>query len=92
MCIRDRVLPIKGFNYLPRQEQSNGRIAAYNFEVSVDGKKWETVVEKGRFRNTNQRQQKMFDKTIKMRYFKITTLREVSNSSYSSIAEIGVEL
>ena len=86
------LLEVKGFYYLPRQDGSNGRIASYNFEVSADGKKWETIVEKGRFWNYEGRQEKMFDNPVKMRYFKITTLREVSNSAYSSIAEIGVVL
>ena len=86
------VLTVKGLDYLPRQEQSNGRIAEYKLEVSTDGKSWETVIEKGRFRNSSQRQQKMFDQARQMRYFRLTTLREVSNSFYSSIAEIGVVL
>ncbi len=86
------VLTLKGFDYLPRQEQGNGRIAEYKLELSTDGKTWKTVVEKGHFRNTNQRQEKMFDKPEKARYFKITTLREVNNSFYSSAAEVGVIL
>ncbi len=86
------VLEVKGFYYLPRQDGSNGRIASYNFEVSADGKKWESIVEKGRFWNYEGRQEKIFDKPVKMRYFKITTLREVNNSAFSSIAEIGVVL
>jgi beta-galactosidase len=86
------VLEAKGFYYLPRQDGSNGRIANYNFEVSTDGKKWETVIENGRFWNFEGKQEKIFDKPMKMRYFKITTLREVNNSAYSSIAEIGVVL
>ena len=86
------LLTVKGFEYLPRQEQSNGRIAEYNLEVSKDGKNWEMMVEKGQFRNTNRRQQKMFDKAVKIRYFRVTTLREVNNSFYSSAAEIGVIL
>lgn len=84
------VLDIKGFRYLPRQDQSNGRIASYTFEVSTDGKNWEMVVERGRFWNSGQLMEHEFDKSIKARYFKITSLREVSNSFYTSIAEIGV--
>lgn len=88
----NEVLTVKGLEYLPRQEQSNGRIAEYKLEVSLDGKSWETVIERGRFRNTRQRQQEMFEQARKIRYFRLTTLREVSNSFYSSIAEIGVVL
>lgn len=85
-------LNIIGFEYLPRQEQSNGRIAEYNLEVSLDGKNWKTVVEKGHFWNSRRRQEKMFDQPEKARYFRITALREVSNSFYSSAAEVGVIL
>ena len=86
------VLTVKGFEYLPRQEQSNGRIAEYNLEVSLDGKNWKMVVKNGHFQNSRNLQQKMFDKPEKMRYFKITTLREVNNSFYSSAAEVGIIL
>jgi beta-galactosidase len=86
------VLTVKGLSYLPRQEMSNGRIAEYNLEVSLDGENWKTVIENGQFTNTGNRQQKMFDKPEKMRYFRITTLREVRNNFYSSVAEVGVVL
>ncbi len=86
------VLSVKGLDYLPRQGQSNGRIAVYNLEVSIDGKKWDTVVENGTFKNTSVRQQKMFDKILKFRYFKVTTKKEVNNSFFSSVAEIGIVL
>jgi beta-galactosidase len=86
------VLELKGFSYLPRQDSWNGRIATYNFEVSADGENWETVVENGRFAYSDDRQEKMFDKTYKVRYMRITTLREVRRSFYSSIAELGVIL
>ena len=86
------VISAKGLDYLPRQGQSNGRIAVYDMEVSVDGKNWETVIKNGRFKNNSVRQQKMFGKTMKFRYFKIITKREVNNNSFSSIAEIGVVL
>jgi hypothetical protein len=31
---------IAGFTYLPRQDMPNGRIADYEFYVSVDGVNW----------------------------------------------------
>ena len=81
---------VKGIDYLPRQNNANGRIAVYDLEVSIDGENWETVVENGTFENTTVRQKKMFPKTMKIRYFKITTKKEVNNKIDSSIAEIGV--
>ncbi len=34
---------ISGFKYLPRQDVANGRIAAYEFQVSKDGFTWGTI-------------------------------------------------
>ncbi|AUX33957.1 uncharacterized protein SOCE836_061250 [Sorangium cellulosum] len=39
---------ISGFKYLPRQNQANGRIADYEFQVSSDGQSWVTLCA-GRF-------------------------------------------
>jgi beta-galactosidase len=86
------MLTVKGIDYLPRQGQSNGRIAMYDFEVSKDGKNWNKVVTDGTFKNSAQRQQKIFDKPAECRYFKIITKKEVNNNFFSSIAEIGVVL
>jgi hypothetical protein len=44
----------------------------------------------GTFRNSNASQKKMFDQTIKIRFFRLITTREITNAFYSSIAEIGV--
>lgn len=48
------------------------------------------IDENGTFENTTERQKKMFSKAMKIRYFKITTKKEVNNKFFSSIAEIGV--
>ena len=40
---------ITGFSYLPRQDQANGRIAAWSFFVSKDGASWGTAVKTGTF-------------------------------------------
>ncbi|WP_289055638.1 glycoside hydrolase family 2 TIM barrel-domain containing protein [Carboxylicivirga marina] len=85
-------LAVKGIKYLPRQDAENGRIAVYKFEVSIDGKNWETVVEEGTFPNSNSWQNKLFGKTMSIRYFRITSLEEVNKRFYCSIAEIGVIL
>jgi hypothetical protein len=41
--------PLTGFSYLPRQDQANGRIAAWSFFVSKDGASWGTAVKTGTF-------------------------------------------
>lgn len=46
---------ITGFQYRPRQDQQNGRIADYEFQISKDGQNWVTV-QSGRFPNTSTEQ------------------------------------
>jgi beta-galactosidase len=86
------VMKVKGVDYLPRQGQSNGRIAVYDLEVSRDGKNWQKVIEDGTFRNSAERQRRMLDRPVDARYFKIITKKEVHDNFFSSIAEIGVVL
>lgn len=81
---------IKGLDYIPRQDHSNGRIATYKLEVSSDGVNYITIVENGNFKNTATRQQKIFDQPVKAKYFRINILKEVNGKTYSSIGEIGV--
>ncbi len=82
----------KGFEYTPRQDRSNGRVALYDIEVSTDGQNWIKVVEKGSFKNNDRRQQVLFKQEMNIRYFKLTSLKEVNNAFYCSISEISIIL
>lgn len=48
---------IKGFTYLPRQDNRNGNIKDYDIFVSQDGKNWGEAIHKGSFEN-NQKEKK----------------------------------
>ncbi len=83
---------IKGVVYLPRQESSNGRITKYNLELSSDNIHWEKAVVEGTFPDNNKAQTVLFDHPRKVRYIKLTALKEANGQFYTSIAEIGVVL
>lgn len=52
---------VSGFRYLPRQDGApQGRIAQYEFYVSMDGATWGAAVASGTFPNTGAEQQVLF--------------------------------
>ncbi|TKG96376.1 DUF4981 domain-containing protein [Puteibacter caeruleilacunae] len=84
-----KVKILKGVTYLPRQDNSNGRIGKYEISISADGKQWE-LVQKGEFQNTGKEQRIQFKNSKKVKYIAIKALSEVKGAFYTSIAEIGI--
>ncbi len=84
---------IGGFVYLPRRDGSRaGVVESYRFETSVDGAKWTTNVESGRFGNmrNNAELQEVTFAPVDARYFRFTTLQVLGTSGRASAAEISV--
>ncbi|SMO77163.1 beta-galactosidase [Saccharicrinis carchari] len=79
-----------GIKYTPRQDMQNGRVTAFNFEVSTDGKNWEKVIDKGSFQNSSAVQTIKFTDKVKARYFKITVTKAVNDVFYASIGELSM--
>lgn len=79
-----------GFTQLPRQGMANGRIRAYEFYVSSDGKQWGRAVSEGRFPNSDQLQTVRFEKPVTGRYLRLVALGEWSGQYYATIAELDV--
>jgi F5/8 type C domain len=83
---------IKGFTYLPRQDDEvNGTIKQYEFYVSDDGKNFGQPVTRGSF-GTNDSIQKrsvMFD-VKPARFVKLRALSEINDQPWTSAAEIDV--
>ena len=80
---------VSGFRYLPRQNSPNGRIANYEFYVSIDGSTWGTAVATGTFPNTTAQQQVSF--TPKSgRFVRLVALSTAFGQSVTSAAEINV--
>jgi F5/8 type C domain len=81
---------IKGFTYLPRQDDiENGTIANYEFYVSNDGKDFGQPVKKGTFESSKDKKTVTFE-PVKCRFIKLKALSEVNNEAWTSAAEIGV--
>jgi beta-galactosidase len=79
---------IKGFNYLPRSDGGNGNVKDYSIQVSMDGKTWGEIVNKGQFANNSALKKVVFDKPIKGRYIRFTALSEQRGSDFASGAEL----
>ena len=82
---------IKGFTYLPRQdEEVNGTIKDYEFYVSDDDKNFGPPVKKGTF-NFEGKEKKTVDfAPVKGRFVKLKALSEINDNAWTSAAEIGV--
>jgi alpha-glucosidase len=81
---------IKGFTYLPRQDDSeNGTIKGYEFYVSNDGKDFGQPVAKGSFENNKDKKTVSFA-PVKCGFVKLKALSEVNGGAWTSAAEIGV--
>ena len=81
---------IKGFTYLPRQDDSeNGTICDYEFYVSDDGKDFGQPVQKGSFVNSKDKKTVTFE-SRECQFIKLKALSEVNGEAWTSAAEIGV--
>lgn len=81
---------IKGFTYLPRQDDSeNGTIKDYEFYVSDDGTNFGQPVAKGSFEDTKDKKTVTFAPTH-CQFIELKALSEVNGEAWTSAAEIGV--
>ncbi len=88
------VVSITGFTYLPRQDRWDGGIVVRaRFEVSLDGKDWNRVVQDARFDNIlNSRSLQVvrLENPASARFFRFTALESVGGNQLASAAELGV--
>ncbi len=81
---------IKGFTYLPRQDDTeNGTIKDYEFYVSDDGKDFGQPVSKGTFETGKEKKTVAFQAKM-CRFIKLKALSEINGGAWTSAAEIGV--
>jgi len=79
-----------GFNYLPRQDNTNGNIAEYQLFASNDTDNWGDSVAAGNFGSDGKKTVE-FPDTISCRYIRFVGLSEVNSNSLSNIAEIDLK-
>ena len=81
---------IKGFTYLPRQDDSDhGTIRDYEFYVSDDGVDFGQPVQKGSFENSKDKKTVTFEPR-ECQFIKLKALSEVNGEAWTSAAEISV--
>lgn len=81
---------IKGFTYLPRQDdQVNGTIKEYEFYLSTDGKDFGQPVKKGTLGEGKEKKTVIFDGRPG-RFVKLKALSEINEQPWTSAAEIEV--
>ena len=81
---------IKGFSYLPRQDESDhGTIKDYEFYVSDDGESFGQPLKKGAFEPGKGEKIETFE-PIKCRFIKLRAISEINGQPWTSAAEIGV--
>ncbi len=81
---------IKGFTYLPRQDDSEtGTLKGYEFYVSNDGQDFGQPVAKGEWENSKSLKTVTFAPTA-CRFVKLKAISEVNDGAWTSVAEIGV--
>ena len=81
---------IKGFTYLPRQDDSeNGTIKDFEFYVSQDGKEFGQPVKKGTFEGGKEKKTITFE-SKPCRFIKLKALSEINDQPWTSVAEITV--
>ncbi|HLE00766.1 MAG TPA: discoidin domain-containing protein [Bdellovibrionota bacterium] len=88
-----KVYVLNGFRYLPHATEANGRIAQYEFYVSMDGTNWGTAVAKGTFANNVSEKEVTFP-SAPGRYMRLLALTEVNGNPWTHVAELnalGVE-
>ncbi len=88
-----RVHRIGGFAYQPRQDWNfQGVVDRYQFETSVDGKRWTIQVASGEFGNirNNPMLQEVTFAPVEARFFRFTALHDVDDNGWIGAAEITV--
>ncbi|MFI5979470.1 endo-alpha-N-acetylgalactosaminidase family protein [Streptomyces sp. NPDC051555] len=79
---------VSALHVLPRQGQSNGRIADYQVLTSTDGVTWSAAAT-GTFPDTTAQQDVGFTPRS-ARYVKLRATREVAGNAWTSVAELNV--
>lgn len=81
---------VSGFNYVPRQNSANGRIANFEFYVSTDGTNWQ-LTNSGTWANDANEKSLSFP-AVNARYFRLRALSEVNGNNWTTVGEIKMQL
>jgi len=80
---------VSGFTYLPRQDNSEGRIADYEFYLSMDGTNWGTPVATGTWTSGTDPEIVSFPSQT-ANYVQLRAISEVNGGNLTAVAELQV--
>ena len=83
-------IAIKGLNYTPRQDMSNGWISKYQVYVSTDGKKWGKPCAAGTFQKGRSDKNVLFEKAKTGKFVRFVALSGFDGQPFTSIAELNI--
>jgi hypothetical protein len=85
-----RVMPLLGITYLPRQDQSNGRIARADVFASADQNVWAAPLAELHGQDSHQLETLRFNEPVNARYLRVLVKQELNNQPLAAIAELDV--
>ncbi|MHC4532601.1 MAG: discoidin domain-containing protein [Planctomycetota bacterium] len=83
-------IAIKGLNYTPRQDMSNGWISKYQVYVSTDGKNWGQPCAAGTFQKGRSDKNVLFEKASTGKFLRFVALAGFDGQPFTSIAELNI--
>jgi len=83
-------IAIKGLNYTPRQDMSNGWISEYQVYVSSDGKNWDRPCAAGSFQKGRSDTNVLFEKPKTGKFVRFVAISGFDDKAFASIAELNI--
>ena len=80
---------VHGLTVLPRQDMTNGRIAEYEIQISLDAVKWRSVTA-GEWTNDADLKTVRFEEPVIARHVRLIAWREVTEQGFTSAAEVNI--
>ena len=85
-----REMPLQGIICLPRQDQSNGRIAVAEIFASACAGAWGLPVAELRGKDSSQSETVWFNQTVNARFLRVVVKSEVSGQPFAALAELDI--
>jgi len=85
-----RLVEIRGFRYLPRQDMNNGWFAGYEIAVSDDGAEWGTPVSAGEFSFDADEKRIELAEEVVGRYVRLRALTGYQGKPWVGVAEFDI--
>ena len=83
-------IELEGLIYTPRQDMTNGRIAACEIHVSADAASWGAPAAAAAWRDSDRTETVKFDRPRAGRYLRILIGAEVRGNPFAAIAELDI--